>query len=385
MKVLLTVTSLLPSYGGPAVSVPGLAAALADAGAEVGIWAPDQSAAAAPNLPSESQVQRLVGTEIEALARFGKPDVLHDNGIWLPHHHRLALLAVANGIPRVVSTRGMLEPWALRHRRLKKRVAWALFQQRDLKRASLHHATAEAEAENVRGLRLGVPVVVSPNGVNLPEQRSRAADSPVEQFVPNSPRTALFLSRIHPKKGLPMLVEAWARVRPKGWILQIAGPDEGGHQKAVETAVRAAGLGDVVVFSGPVHDRAKWKAYSQADLFVLPTHSENFGIVIAEALAHGVPVLTTTGAPWPALAEFGCGWRVEATVDGIVKGLATATRIDSDSLRAMGRRGRSFVSAEFSWKRIANVMLSQYQGILASPAEGCAVSLRSAAASHIYK
>src|ERR1017187_9819192 len=156
MKILLTGTSLLPSYGGPAFSVSGLAAALAEAGADVGLWAADQSAAATALLPSRSSVQRIVGTEIEAFNRFGHADVLHDNGIWLPHNHCLAVLAARHGIQRVVSTRGMLEPWALRHKRLRKSLAWSLFQRRDLKRASRHHATAEAEAQNVRCLGLGV-------------------------------------------------------------------------------------------------------------------------------------------------------------------------------------------------------------------------------------
>ena len=105
-----------------------------------------------------------------------------------------------------------------------------------------------------------------------------------------------------------MLVEAWARIRPQNWILRIAGPDEAGHQKQVERAVSAAGLGEVVSFTGPIEPEMKKSAFFDADLFVLPTHSESFGMVVAEALAHGVPVLTTTAAPWSILRERGCGW-----------------------------------------------------------------------------
>ena len=139
VKVLLTGTSLLPDYGGPAFSVSRLAMALAEAGAEVGLWASDQSAAVTPLFPAASSVQRIIGTEAEALDRFGETDILHDNGIWLPHNHRLAVLAERHGIPRVVSTRGMLEPWALSHKRLKKKLAWWLYQRRDLKQARCHH------------------------------------------------------------------------------------------------------------------------------------------------------------------------------------------------------------------------------------------------------
>ena len=171
MKVLLTSTSLLPDYGGPAFSVSRLAMVLADAGAEVGLWASDRSADITPLLPTASPVQRIVGTESEALARFGEPDILHDNGIWLLHNHRLATLAEKHGIPRVISTRGMLEPWALGHKRLKKKLAWWLYQRRDLQQARCHITTGKTEAENLQRLGLGVPIATVPNGVDVAEER----------------------------------------------------------------------------------------------------------------------------------------------------------------------------------------------------------------------
>ena len=122
MKVFLAGTSLLPDYGGPAFSVSRLANALSEAGAEVGLWASDQSAATSPLLSEKSSVQRLTGTEAEAIDRFGKVDVLHDNGIWLPHNHRLAVIAARRGIPRIVSTRGMLEPWAMNAQTMEKAI-----------------------------------------------------------------------------------------------------------------------------------------------------------------------------------------------------------------------------------------------------------------------
>src|SRR5437667_7124210 len=364
MKVFLAGTSLLPTYGGPAFSVSRLAMALGEAGAEVGLWASDQSAAVTPLLPTRSSVQRIIGTEAEALDRFGETDILHDNGIWLPHNHRLAVLAGRRGIPRIVSTRGMLEPWALNHKRLKKSLAWWLYQRRDLQHARCHHKTADAEARNVQHLRLGVPVVAVPNGVDVPEERPCVVGSEAEKAVRSGRRTALFLGRIYPVKGLPMLVEAWARVRPDGWLLRIVGPDEAGHQKAVEKAVAAAGLGEVVSFTGPIGHRMKKSAFFGADLFVLPTHSESFGVVVAEALAHGLPVLTTTAAPWSILREVGCGWWVDATIDGIAEGLRQATELDPAVLQAMGAKGRALVIEKFCWKSVADLILSTYKSIL---------------------
>jgi glycosyltransferase involved in cell wall biosynthesis len=356
VRIFLAGTSFHPEYGGPAHSVSRLAVALTAAGGEVGLWSPDQSAATTPLLPQGSGVQRLTGPASEALRVFGRTDVLHDNGIWWLHNHRLAGLAAARDIPRVVSTRGMLQPWAVDHKRLKKRFAWWLYQQRDLTRAQCHHATSEPEAVGVRRLGLDVPVHVIPNGV----------DVPVLDRVPDrtSTRRALFIGRIYPVKGLPMLVEAWARVRPEGWRLHIAGPDEAGHRAAVERAVRAAGLDAVVSFEPMLDDRAKRAAMLAADLFVVPSQSESFGMAIGEALAHGLPVLTTTAVPWPALPEWGCGWRVEPAVEAIAGALREATALDGGTLRAMGSRGRAMVSKECGWDRVAQQFITTYEGLL---------------------
>ncbi len=334
--------------------------ALADAGVEVGLWAPDRSAATTPLLPAESPVQRFTGTETEALDRFGKADVLHDNGIWLPHNHRLASLAAGRGIPRVVSTRGMLEPWAMRHKRWKKHLAWWFYQRRDLKRAHCHHMTAEAEATNVQRLGLGVPVRVIPNGVDVPPS-DRIPESVAGR---DRKKTAVFLGRIYPVKGLPMLIEAWASLRPEHWLLKIIGPDEAGHRAAVEKAVCAAGLEETVTFAGPLEGQAKTRALFDADLFVLPTHSESFGMVIAEALAHGLPVLTTSAAPWPMLTERGCGWWVDPTVEGIASGLRQATSLDLATLQEMGAKGRTLVATEYGWECVVKQFVSLYESLV---------------------
>jgi glycosyltransferase involved in cell wall biosynthesis len=354
MKVFIACNSLLPSYGGPAYSVSRLARALHAAGVDVGLWAADQSALSSPLV--DDSLKRLSGTEYDALEHFGRPDVLHDNGIWMPHHHRGAILAQQRAIPRVVSTRGMLSTWALRHKRWKKSVPWWLYQRRDLCRADRHHVTAESEALSVLKLGLGVPVCVIPNGIDVPDvpsavEASRAGDGP---------KIALFLGRIYPVKGLPMLVRAWARARCEGWVLHIAGPDEAGHRMEVEKAVAEAGVGAFVSFRGNLEGAAKRDAMLAADLFVLPSYSENFGMVVGEALAHGVPVLTTTGAPWRTLQTHRCGWWVEPTVDDLAGGLRAATTTDPDELRAMGARGRDFVAAEFGWDRIAALFVEMY-------------------------
>ena len=180
----------------------------------------------------------------------------------------------------------------------------------------------------------------------------------------SSAKTALFVGRIFPVKGLPMLVEAWARLRPKGWKMKIVGPDEAGHRAEVDVLVREAGLEADFEFTGPLAGRELAEAYQNADLFVLPSHTENFGLSISEALSHGLPVITTQGAPWKILEEERCGWWVPVSVDGIMNALEDGTRRSPEELSVMGARGRKVVEERFAWDGIASEMISCYNWLL---------------------
>jgi len=358
MRILFTVASLDPSYGGPARSVPRLADALAERGHDVGLWAADGTAGETVFLKNHSEVARLGGGIAQAVAGFGRVDAYHDNGLWLPHNHTLALTAKRQGVPRVVSLRGMLDPWCRQSKRWKKDVAWRLYQRRDLESAAAVHATAELEARNIRECGVERPIAVIPNGIDLPDEEGlRARDSSPRQGV----RQVLFVGRIYPVKGLPMLVRAWDRVRPEGWKLRIVGPDFEGHRAEVVRAIREHGLEDVMEFAGPMDGEAKRDVYRDSELFVLPTHSENFGMAVAEALAHGLPVLTTRGAPWSLLEKEGCGWWTEPTISGIETALREATATSPETLRKMGQKGRALVERRFRWDAVAEQVLDLYR------------------------
>ena len=174
------------------------------------------------------------------------------------------------------------------------------------------------------------------------------------------------------------LIEAWAAVRPPNWRLVIAGPDEAGHQAVLEAAIAAAGLGGVVSFAGPVDGEAKAAQLRDADFLALPSHSESFGMVVAEALAHGTPVLTTTAVPWPALEQRGCGWRCATNPDAIAEALRAATASDAETLRTMGAAGRAFVAETLGWDRIAAEFIALYRQL--TTAQGAATAPDEAAA-----
>jgi glycosyltransferase involved in cell wall biosynthesis len=175
---------------------------------------------------------------------------------------------------------------------------------------------------------------------------------------------ALFLSRIHPKKGLLTLVEAWAMARPEGWRAVVAGPDDGGHRARVVSAVNSAGLTEVFSFLDEVEGEQKAALLQRSSLFVLPSFSENFGVAVAEALGAGVPVITTTATPWEGLEWHRCGWWVDPDAESLAGALREATDLSNDSRREMGERGREFVSREFGWLGVGRRMREAYEWIL---------------------
>jgi glycosyltransferase involved in cell wall biosynthesis len=285
------------------------------------------------------------------------PDLLHDHGLWLPSNVMAAIVAKRYAVPLVISTRGMLTAWALRHNRWKKRLAWWAYQRWVLRQAALFHVTSQEEVDALRNLGFDQPAAIIPNGVPLPnlsDLKEKEAGS----------RRVLFLSRLHPKKGLPMLLEAWAEVRPAGWTLELVGPSEDGHRAELEAQARRMDLADHVHFVGSVSNDEKWDVYRRADLFVLPTHSENFGIVVAEALAAEVPAITTTGAPWGDLETRDCGWWVDSDMEAIAGALREAVALEPTEREAMGRRGRRLVEEQYSWPSVAEDMAATYRWLL---------------------
>ena len=299
-----------------------------------------------------------------------KDCIFHDNGLWLPTNHAVAFAAQRLKRPLIISPRGMLTTWALHFRGWKKRVGWWLYQRRDLQFARVLHATSRAEADDFRALGLTQPIAVIPNGVEVPEGQRSERGSQASRL-----RTALFLGRVHPKKGLLDLVQAWALLRPKGWQVIIAGGDEAGHRAEVESAIRASGLQEAFHFKGAVDGETRWNLYRAADLFVLPSHAENFGIVVAEALACGVPAIATQGTPWEDLVTHRCGWWPETGSGHFGRGLARRIGPNGRGTAGNGPPGTAMWSKRsHSWAGVAAQMLSVYQWMLGrGPKPDCTV------------
>jgi glycosyltransferase involved in cell wall biosynthesis len=252
----------------------------------------------------------------------------------------------------------MLLQWSLMHHKWRKQLAMMLYQRDSLDRASIFFATSQEEADDLRALGIHQAIALVPNGVDVP-----GVHAPVI-FAGANRRTALFLSRLHPKKGLHDLLRAWAKLKPKDWILVVAGPDEGGYQTEMMTLSNSLGISDVTKFIGPVSDDEKWPLYCACELFVLPTYSENFGMAIGEAMACGCAVLTTTGAPWKSLIDENAGWWVPPGEEGIAPALEAALACSESKLAAMGARGKAFVERELTWNIAAEKTIAAYRWLL---------------------
>lgn len=342
VTVLHTVGTLDPAAGGPSRTVPAIVKHLQQARPE---W----------------RIEIRTSHPEQALPSTSSGTILHDHGQWSAINRASAKLARNRRLPRVVSPRGMLSPWARRYKWWKKSLAWRLFAKRDLAEAVVIHATSELEARELRELGVKQPIAIIPNGVE-PLAEVAASSSLERPYV-------LFLSRIHEKKGIHELLRVWRELPCREWDLVLAGPDE-------QHLIANHKLPERVRYVGAVEGAAKARLMREASLFVLPTHSENFGVVVAESLLAGVPVITTHGAPWQALQTEQCGWWIPMSEPALRETLTAAMQLTAAERQAMGRRGQLLAQREFGWPRIASEMAAVYEWILGGGHPPACVTLK---------
>lgn len=376
LHVVQTVGTIAERSGGPARTIRDLCEALGRAGARVTLLAghdPEKDDALLPPDPAIATthlvpVRRRFGVPRHdfagALAGLSAPPtIIHDNGIWGASNVSVAAAARRIGVPLVISPHGMLDPWAMAYHGGRKKIAWALYQRRILDQARGLFATAVREAGPMRERVPGPPIALIANGVPCPATPPDRSDRDNAKA-----RTMLFMSRIHPKKNLPVLVDAWAGLASDpdfaDWTLVVAGPDELDHRAELVARVRALGIADRVRFDGPVPEIGKSAAFAAADVFVLPSFSENFGIVVAEALAAGVPAIVSDGAPWASLETERCGWFTGTDRASLATAMADAMHRSPAERRAMGIRGHAHVARDFGWDNIARQTLAYYHWLL---------------------
>ena len=289
-------------------------------------------------------------------------DLLHLHGVWNPLHRFLAAEAAAQGKPYVVTLHGMLDHWSMANgglgKRLKKRGYLALHGKKILQGAAAVHCTASMEEtaahEYVSGLRTRVlPYVVKFHGLLEIEPGPLPRDS-------SRPRL-LFLSRVHVKKRPDLMLEIAAALPEVEVVL--AGPVEEGYERELRARARELGVSERVVWAGMLRGPEKQQAFAEADVFVLPTSQENFGIVLPEAMGARLPVVTTKGtAIWPELEAAGA-WIV-AQEAGALSGAVREILEDPAESVARAQRGRDWAGRSLVAEALAPRYVSMYRELI---------------------
>jgi len=329
----------------------------------------------APCVPAEETIQfRRVGPGFlymspQLLRRaddlVSKSDVVHGHGLYVGPNQAFGHAARRRQKPLVYHVHGMFEPYILNRSRWKKKVAHLLFEDANFRHACLWRALTSKEADQIRARGIDAPIVVVPNGVDLHElARPETDDRQLRPLTQIDPRLrALFLGRLHPKKGLDLLLPAWARVNRfhNDWKLLIAGPDENGYKASLQSAVTSLQLDSTVEFIGPVTGKAKAALLHSASLFILPSYSEGFPMSLLEAMACSVPVVATSACNFPELAQAEAGWECDPCLSSLTGALELALAAGPAERRQRGARGKQLVELNYTWPIIVQRLLEACQ------------------------
>ena len=364
MKIIQVVPSIVAESSGPAYSVPGLCRALADQGGDVELHVLDTVPEGKRNYavctyPRHSFPHSAFGRSPEMFATLKKEcqsaDIIHNHSLWMMPNIYPEFARRETSCKLIISPRGTLSPWAFNRSKWVKKIAWWLGQKDALMNADMLHATSVKEYNEIREFGLTQPVTIIPNGIDLPLISSSKGLR----------RKLVFLGRLHPVKRLDVLIKSWQRIAPKfpDWDLLIVGPDQ--HEYAKKLKHLSLEVKDSrITFTGELNGGKKLEVLSNADLFILPSHTENFGMVVSEALSAAVPVICSKGAPWAGLVENNAGWWIDIDVDSLSACLEQALIRSPEELSKMGMNGREWMQRDFSWSRIAEKMAVAYQWLL---------------------
>lgn len=288
-------------------------------------------------------------------------DVFHGHALWDLSIHQMAVIARKKKIPYIISIHGMLEPWSLQQSSLKKNLAMFFYQHKDLIKADCIHATAMIEVKNIRKLGYKKPIAMISNGIDLSKY-------PLKEYsVKKKIKKILFLSRIHPKKGIEHLINSWEKLDitiRQNWEVEVAGNGESNYIEQLNELIKKKSLQNEIRIVGPKFGKDKTTIYHSADLFVLPTYSENFGIVIAEALASGVPVITTKGTPWEELETYNAGKWIDLNEKNLLDTMSSLMNMKEEQLQEMGLNGRKLIEEKYSIESVAKKFILLYEWVI---------------------
>ncbi len=366
MKILTFISSLDINAGGPSRSVPILVKGLAELGMDVTlmtIYSENMNVHALEGTTAKLKLLEpsFSRSEIAQYLKDEKFHLIQIQSMWDLPYHKVMVEARRLGIPYIVTPRGMLEPWSLSQKKWKKKLAWWLYQRNDVQKSVCVFTTAKMEAEHVSNLGITTYKAVIPNGIETDAYPCKISTDVVKKQV-------LFLSRIHVKKGIELLFEAWKRIHHDfaDWQLLIVGNGEAEYIHSLENRVESFGLKDCIKILPPVFGEAKIKVYQESAIFCLPSYSENFGMTIAESMSCGTPVITTTNCPWEILDESKIGWCVDLSVDNIERALREAMTMTPTDLYEMGQQASKLINENYDYRVVTRNTLRLYKWLLNS-------------------
>jgi glycosyltransferase involved in cell wall biosynthesis len=295
-------------------------------------------------------------------------DIVHQHGIWTGVSRAVVRWKNQTNGATVIAPHGSLEPYALRKSRWKKHLALLFYESQNLYQVDCMHALSNQELDDFRRFGLNSSVAIIPNGISSMwvSQQCDAISFREQYDIEEKTQIMLFLGRITPKKGLPMLLKAMNTQRAllNNWVLMIAGVDEFNHQKEVRELINKLSLQPFVKFVGSQYDQAKRDAFCASAVFVLTSHSEGAPVTILEALGAGVPVLTTKASPWEELLTSNCGWWTDISIEAIADALQDILHQTPATLQEMGQRGRQLVGDNYTWIKITERTIALYEWLL---------------------
>ena len=385
MRICHVIETLDPETGGPPIVVSRLAAAQSQMGHEITIVSscrPDRreaNLALMRDTPGYEGVRVLLGDAatsvlarlratvfLDALEKAGPFDALHLHGVWNPCLPKVGAWARKQKTPYVVMPHGMLDTWSLEQRALKKKLAMALVYRSFLNGASSIHALNRHEAETIGAQRFTAPRDVIPNGIFLDEVLLKTGEDAFRRSLPELGEHPyfLFLSRLHFKKGLDILAEAWERLSPTHPTLRlvVAGPSEDNSREDFERRLGASGLTGTVFLTGPIYGTRKTAAFRESLAFVLPSRQEGFSIAITESLGLGTPVVITHSCNFPEVAAAGAGLVTDLDAGRFAEAMARVAD-DGAGRSRMAENAAALVRDNYTWPRIAEQTFDLYRRI----------------------
>lgn len=291
------------------------------------------------------------------LLKYSQVDIIHSNGLWQYTTHSASIFSRRNNIPYLISTHGMLYTEALRSSKVLKKLAMSVFQNKDLRAANTIHATSKKEFEIIRSLGFFNPVAVIPN----------ASNTTVNQInIPKKSKYKVgFIGRLDPIKKIETLLEAWAitAANKEDWELVIIGNGETNYRNRLVGVANDLGITNIS-FVGFLVNEEKESILQSLRFLVLPSKSENFGMVVPEALVHEIPVIASKGTPWEELNTHNAGWWIDIGVEPLAKILREALSLPEGERQIMGINGRKLVEQKYSIEAVSRQMISLYEWIL---------------------